>query len=186
MSRLEPPTSPSSLEERGQLPEPQQRGGEEAEASARAPDDPLLAAESGGEHYPYLAEALPQPAWAARPDGWVVYHNQRWSDYTGLTREQSLGYGWTGALHPEDRQPCLDRWEDATRAGEGYESELRLRAADGTYRWFLVRSLPVRDRDGRVVSGSGRAPTSTTRSVERRCGGPTTSWKGGFRSEPPN
>jgi PAS domain S-box-containing protein len=105
--------------------------------------------------YPCLVDALPQPAWAARPDGWVVYHNQRWSDYTGLTREQSLGYGWTGALHPEDRQPWLDRWDHATRTGEGYESELRLRAADGAYRWFLVRSLPVRDRDGRVVRWFG-------------------------------
>src|SRR4051794_10525159 len=82
-----------------------------------------------------LAEAIPQVVWVARPDGHPFYFNGRWYDYTGLSREQSIGPGWSIPLHPDDRERSVARWEQATGTGEPYEVEYRLRAADGSYRW---------------------------------------------------
>ncbi len=102
-----------------------------------------------------LAEAMPQIVWVARPDGYTYYCNRRWYDYTGLTSEESVGYGWADRLHPDDRQRSLDRWNEAARTGEPYEIDYRIRAADGSYRWFLGRALPARDSAGRVLRWFG-------------------------------
>jgi PAS domain S-box-containing protein len=102
-----------------------------------------------------LAEALPQLVWTAEPDGRYDYTNRRWTDFTGLTAEGSLGWGWCEAAHPEDRPRCLKRWIRALRAGEPYEFEYRLRKADGSYRWFLRRALPMRDAEGRIIHWFG-------------------------------
>jgi PAS domain S-box-containing protein len=98
-----------------------------------------------------LAEALPQIVWVARSDGYHIYFNQRWYEYTGLNQEQSIGFGWSIALHPDDKANSLARWKQATEAGESYEVEHRLRAADGRDRWFLARGSPQRDRSGAIV-----------------------------------
>jgi PAS domain S-box-containing protein len=107
------------------------------------------------ERFRTLAEALPQFVWVTRPDGSDEYFNQRWYDYTGMTPEQSMGWGWVDALHPEDRGPTEARWRQATATGGPYETEYRFRGADGSYRWFLARGLPLRDRDGRIVRWFG-------------------------------
>lgn len=99
-----------------------------------------------------LADVIPQIVWAARPDGFLDYYNQQWFDYTGLTLEQTQGWGWEAALHPDDLQLCLDRWTAAVATGEPYEVEYRFkRASDGTYRWHLGRALPVRDESGNIT-----------------------------------
>jgi PAS domain S-box-containing protein len=102
-----------------------------------------------------LADAMPQIVWVTRPDGYHEYYNRRWYDYTGLTPEESIGFGWSLPLHPEDRRRSLERWDLACRSGEPYEIEYRFRAADGSYRWFLGRALPVRDESGRVTRWFG-------------------------------
>ena len=107
-------------------------------------------------HYRILAEAIPQIVWTANPDGWLDYYNQRWFDYTGLTLEQTRGWGWEPVLHPDDLQNCVQRWTHACATGEPYETEYRFkRAADGKYRWHLGRALPVRDADGAIVKWFG-------------------------------
>lgn len=58
-------------------------------------------------------------------------------------------------LHPDDLQPSIDRWRLAIESGEETEMEIRLRASDGGYRWFLERALPLRDRDGKIVKWFG-------------------------------
>ena len=103
-----------------------------------------------------LADAMPQIVWTAGPDGNVDYHNQRWCDYTGLTREESRNSGWQPVLHPDDLAHCMERRTRALAAGEAYEIEYRLRrAADQTYRWHLGRAAPVRNRDGGIVRWFG-------------------------------
>ncbi len=102
-----------------------------------------------------LAEAMPQIVWITRADGWVVYFNQRWMDYTGLTLEQSLGEGWTEPFHPQDRQRSWDAWALATRTQGTYSLECRLRRADGEYRWWLTRGAPQRDAAGHVLKWFG-------------------------------
>jgi PAS domain S-box-containing protein len=107
------------------------------------------------ERYHTLADSVPGMIWTARPDGSNDYANQRWYDYTGLTREQSLGYGWMSAGHPDDLPGSLDLWRRHVATGEPGETELRLRRWDGSYRWFLLRIVPVRDEQNRVVEWFG-------------------------------
>lgn len=102
-----------------------------------------------------LAEAIPQMVWSARPDGSFDYFNQRWLEYTGLTADQSQGWGWQKTLHPEDLQKCLERWQSVLQGGGDYEIEARFRRSDGTYRWHLGRAMPVREAAGQIVKWFG-------------------------------
>lgn len=94
-----------------------------------------------------LAEAIPQLVWTATPAGDVDYLNRRWVDYTG---ERGLGHGWVRAVHPEDAPRALATWTASLASGDPYEIEYRLRRADGAYRWFLARGLPLRGAKGVV------------------------------------
>ncbi|BAC91677.1 PAS domain-containing protein [Gloeobacter violaceus] len=121
---------------------------------------------STDEHYRFLAESIPQIVWTARPDGALDYYNRRWYDYTGLTPQQSEGWGWQPVLHPEDLDRCLKYWRQAVATGSSYEIEYRFRrAGDGAYRWHLGRALPMRDREGQIVKWFG---TSTDIDDQKR------------------
>jgi PAS domain S-box-containing protein len=102
-----------------------------------------------------LSNFVPQFVWMCTPDGLNTYFNQRWVDYTGLTLEESYGRGWNTPFHPDDQQAAWDAWNKAVEAGGEYSIESRLRAADGSYRWFLVRGEPMRDASGNVLRWFG-------------------------------
>jgi PAS domain S-box-containing protein len=103
-----------------------------------------------------LIETVPAMAWTARPDGSNTFVNRRWVEYTGLSSEDTADSGWTAAVHPEDRQPHFEKWRASLAAGEPFESEARFRcSADEQYRWFLVRGVPLRDKQGRIVRWYG-------------------------------
>ncbi len=103
-----------------------------------------------------LSEAIPQMVWTANPNGEVNYFNRRWYDYTGLTQEQTHGWEWTAALHPDDRESCIRKRKQAYLNGRQFEMEYRFRnAADGSYRWHLGRGIPVRDNEGQIVQWFG-------------------------------
>lgn len=103
-----------------------------------------------------LADALPHIVWTATPDGDLDYYNQLWFDYTGMTFEQTKGWGWKPVLHPDDLQNCIDVWTNAIKNGEFFENEYRFkRVSDGTYRWHLGRGTPVRDANGIIVKWFG-------------------------------
>ncbi|WP_257449178.1 CHASE3 domain-containing protein [Archangium lipolyticum] len=102
-----------------------------------------------------LAETLPQLIWTSRTDGYTEYFNPRWYEYTGQTPEQALGQGWSQALHPEDVRHALESWKRAVATGEPYGIEYRLRRADGAYRWFIARGLPLRDAAGHITHWFG-------------------------------
>jgi PAS domain S-box-containing protein len=103
-----------------------------------------------------LADAIPQIAWVTSGDGTTLeYLNKRWTDYTGLDLAPGPAPLANAPIHPDD-SPVVDaRWAEAFRSGEAFQSELRLRAADGTYRWFLSRSAPVHDGAGKIVKWFG-------------------------------
>jgi PAS domain S-box-containing protein len=107
------------------------------------------------QRYHTLANAMPQIVWATDADGQHFYFNQRWYEYTGLSEAESLGFGFASALHPDDREYTLRRWERAWRDGEDYEIEYRFRGCDGAYQWFIGRAVPVLDSDGRIVEWVG-------------------------------
>lgn len=102
-----------------------------------------------------LAESMPQIVWVTRPDGRNIYFNQQWVDYTGLTLKESYGHGWNKPFHPDDQQRAWDAWQRATQHNATYSLECRLRRADGAYRWWLVRGVPVRDASGKILKWFG-------------------------------
>jgi PAS domain S-box-containing protein len=103
-----------------------------------------------------LADAMPQIVWTAQPDGWVDYNNQRWFEYSGISPEDTEGWGWKQMLHPDDIQRIINIWSESLITGEPYEIECRLkRASDGIYRWHLARAVPIRDSDGRIIKWYG-------------------------------
>jgi PAS domain S-box-containing protein len=102
-----------------------------------------------------LVEAIPAYVGTALPDGSVDFISQSWLDYTGFSREQGLGRGWTDVIHPDDVDRVLENWQAGLVSGEPVEHELRCRRADGTYHWFLYRGLPLRDDGGGVVKWYG-------------------------------
>lgn len=106
-------------------------------------------------HWQALIDSMPQIVWVTRPDGWHVHFNRNWLEYTGLTLEESLGFGWNPPFHPEDRGRAAELWAEAIRTGEPYEIEYRLRRHDGVYHWMLGRAVPLRDEAGRIETWFG-------------------------------
>ncbi|MDQ6780808.1 MAG: SpoIIE family protein phosphatase [Candidatus Eremiobacteraeota bacterium] len=102
------------------------------------------------------AETVPHLVWTAGADGALDYCNKRWSDYTGLGLRKSSGTGWLQVVHPDDRERCLALWREALARGDRFETEYRLRRRrDRSYRWFLVRALPLRDASRAVAEWFG-------------------------------
>ena len=105
--------------------------------------------------YSSLAEAVPGILFTNRHDGACDYVSQAWLDYTGLTLEATLGWGWGAGLHLGDLERTRTRWQACVAEGRMFECEFRLRARDGTYAWFTSRSVPARDATGRIVKWFG-------------------------------
>ncbi|MBC7963441.1 MAG: PAS domain S-box protein [Steroidobacteraceae bacterium] len=139
----------------------QQWFGTNTDVSALKRDEEMLRQQSEAalllseQEFRSLAEAMPQIVWATRPDGWNIYFNQQWVDYTGLTMEESYGHGWNTPFHPDDKQRAWDAWQRATQHNERYSLECRLRRADGVYRWWLIRGEPMRGADGEILKWFG-------------------------------
>jgi PAS domain S-box-containing protein len=81
--------------------------------------------------------------------GEVEFANRRILEYTGWTLEQLRD--WRPLIHPDEREMVVKRWRRSVETGNPHDVEHRVRGADGVYRWFAARGLPVRDREGRVV-----------------------------------
>ncbi|HEX8522307.1 MAG TPA: response regulator [Tepidisphaeraceae bacterium] len=111
----------------------------------------------GEEQYRFLAESVPQIIWTSRPDGTADYFNRGWIEYTGFNTEQSAGFGWKPAVHPDDVSPLMERWRRSLETGDAFDFEYRLRRRDGVYHWHLVRALPMRDEQGQIVRWFGTA-----------------------------
>ncbi len=108
------------------------------------------------EEFETLAETVPHIIWAARPDGTLDYFNQRCLDYFQLDSEAMRDWDGRGAVHPKDRDEGFARWQRSLQTGEPYDVELRLRrATDGAWRWHLVRAMPQKDENGRIVRWFG-------------------------------
>jgi formate hydrogenlyase transcriptional activator len=102
-----------------------------------------------------VIDAIPTLAWCNLADGPNEFLNKRWHEYTGLSPEESNGWGWQVAFHPDDIPPLMERWRELLVSGEPGEIEARLRRHDGIYRWFLIRVEPFRDETGKLVRWYG-------------------------------
>jgi PAS domain S-box-containing protein len=129
--------------------------------------DALEALTASERRYRTLAEALPQLVWTSQPDGQRDYFSRQWVEYTGVPEEEQLGLAWLDkVVHREDRERVRERWMAAVQGRSDYDLELRIRRADGQYRWFKARATPVRD-EGRIVRWFGTC-TDITDIVEAR------------------
>ncbi len=102
-----------------------------------------------------LTESLPQLVWSATPDVACDYFSTQWTQFTGIAEGDLLGWRWLEVLHPDDREPTRQAWTAATRGPGAYDVEYRVRRADGVYRWFKTRGVPIRDEAGRIVNWFG-------------------------------
>jgi PAS domain S-box-containing protein len=112
-----------------------------------------------------LANSIPQLCGMADPDGRMVWGNQRWCEYTGLTLEQTEGSGWLSAIDQEASPAAVERYSHSIATEEPLEAVFEVRGADHIVRPFLALATPVRDRDGKVVRWFG---TMTDITEQRR------------------
>jgi PAS domain S-box-containing protein len=106
-------------------------------------------------HYRALADSVPVMVFTCLPDGRCDYCNRRWYDYTGLPGSRAQTFAWAEVVHPDDREATRAAWQEAVRTGRPFEREQRFRRADGAYRWFLCRAVPLCDEQGRAVKWFG-------------------------------
>jgi PAS domain S-box-containing protein len=112
-----------------------------------------------------VIEAIPAIAFTAQPDGSSLWINRQWVDFSGLSVEETSGLGWQSAIHPDDSIEHAAKWRHSMTSGEPFENEARHRSAKGEYRWFLVRAVPLRDEQGKILKWYGILADIT----ERKC-----------------
>jgi PAS domain S-box-containing protein len=102
-----------------------------------------------------VIDTIPALAFSSSPDGKNEWVNRRWVEYSGLSKESSSGSGWQSMIHPDDREEHVKKWQRSLASGEPFENESRRRSANGEYRWFLSRALPLRDAHGKILKWYG-------------------------------
>ncbi|MGA2596639.1 MAG: PAS domain-containing protein [Bryobacteraceae bacterium] len=105
--------------------------------------------------YRFLAESIPQMVWTATPDGMLDYVNGRGTQYFHVPQEALLGTGWLEWVHPDERDKAAARWKQSLEKGTPYETSFRLKRSDGSWRWHLVRALPLAGENGNIVQWFG-------------------------------
>ncbi|HEU4652622.1 MAG TPA: PAS domain-containing protein, partial [Steroidobacteraceae bacterium] len=102
-----------------------------------------------------LMEGIPQLVWRAVDGGEWTWSSPQWTNYTGRSLKDSIGFGWLAALHPDDRDRAMQCWQNAMTAGS-LEMEGRIyHAAEDEYRWFQTRATPVRSESGFIIEWLG-------------------------------
>src|SRR5262245_50354035 len=120
--------------------------------------DRKLAAEALREselRFRTMISAIPNLLYETDADGVNIFTSAQWRAYTGMTAEESAGTRFIRAYHPDEADEVLAQWRAAVRSGTPFERKCRIRAADGSYRWFLNRGQPGRDAEGRIVRWAG-------------------------------
>ncbi|TWI94597.1 PAS domain S-box-containing protein [Mucilaginibacter frigoritolerans] len=108
------------------------------------------------QEFKFLADSIPQIVWISNPDGSLDYYNQYWFDYSGMSLKDTMDYGWTPVLHPDDISKDFKPWTEMYVEGKHYEEEVRFkRISDGTYRWHLGIAVPMKDSKGNIIKWFG-------------------------------
>jgi PAS domain S-box-containing protein len=102
-----------------------------------------------------VIDTTPALLHSARPDGDIDFFNKRMLDYLGVPLEELYGWRWTNLIHPDDVEQIVDKWRSSLATGEPFESEARVRRADGAYCWQLHRKVPLRDQTGNIIKWFG-------------------------------
>ncbi|MBC6980736.1 sensor histidine kinase [Caulobacter sp. 17J80-11] len=118
-------------------------------------------AQAGETRLRAVADAVPGLLFEGDAEGRNTYVNARYLAYTGLPFDELLGEGWRQVVHPDDLGPLYAVWIDAVREVHPVQQEVRIRRADGAWRWFMLRAAPARDAEGQVEKWIGVATDIT-------------------------
>jgi PAS domain S-box-containing protein len=102
-----------------------------------------------------LVAMIPEIVYTATPVGSLDYVSKKFVVYTGKPDSELEGQGWTTVVHPDDQDSAVSAWMNSVQNGADYEVNCRLRRADGTYRWFQGRAVPLLASDGRALKWFG-------------------------------
>lgn len=102
-----------------------------------------------------MIQAVPALTFEGDAEGNNTFASESWCGFTGLSAADTAGRGWLRAVHPDDRPTVAQRWSEAMHSGSLYESKHRIRRADGAYRWFIARALPIQNGAGLIERWAG-------------------------------
>jgi len=102
-----------------------------------------------------LVTGIPQLVFRSASDGCRTWGSPQWIEYTGVSFEDSLGFGWLEAVHPDDRDATLAAWQGVEERGEYYVEHRIYDKASGRWCWHQTRATPLRDTDGRILEWLG-------------------------------
>ncbi|WP_192843165.1 response regulator [Aureimonas sp. AU12] len=97
-----------------------------------------------------LIEATSAIVWSAPSSGRFSGDQPGWAAFTGQKEEQFSDYGWTDAIHPDDRKRSSEAWTKAVASKSPYKVEHRVRRSDGEWRDMLARAAPIVGEDGAI------------------------------------
>jgi PAS domain S-box-containing protein len=109
------------------------------------PEEPREAPIDGDARWRTLVDTAPAILSSNRADGTCGYCNRTAYEYTGMPVGSLEGLNWMELIHPTDRPRIREAWAAGLRAGVPFDTEYRLRRADGEFRWFRSRNIPVVD-----------------------------------------
>jgi PAS domain S-box-containing protein len=118
----------------------------------RTAEDALRTSE---QRFRAAVDAVEGVLWTNNARGEMAGEQPGWAALTGQTREQYEGFGWAAAVHPDDAQPTVDAWNAAVAERRTFVFEHRVRRADGVWRLFSIRAIPVLSPDGEVSEWVG-------------------------------
>ena len=122
----------------------------EAKAAEAALAEAQAALRRRGEEFYTLADNIPVLAWMAYADGHVFWYTRRWYEYTGTTPDSQEGWGWESVHDPEQLPQVVERWNHSIATGEPFEMTFPLKGADGKFRPFLTKVVPIRNERGEI------------------------------------
>ncbi len=102
-----------------------------------------------------IISTAPDIIFSRQSDGSRDYISDRFYEYTGAPAGSGNGYGWLDYVHADDKQQAVDHWVHCVESGANYEAEYRMKSADGNYRWFRARAVPIRSPKGHIVKWYG-------------------------------
>ena len=115
-----------------------------------------------------MADNIPNLAWMADAAGWIYWFNKKWYEYTGTTIEQMEGWGWQTVHHPDELERVVTKWQRCIESGEPFEMVFPIRGADGSFRQFLTRVLPLKNEAGIINQWFGtNTDISTQKEIEK-------------------